>query len=227
MRDLVSPVAPAAVSLRDASQAFVRPITPDDKAELQAGLDRLSTESRYRRFFSSVTELRPDQLRYLTELDYRAHFAWGAYTAYGEHPGIGVSRYICLSDRPHVADLAVAILDDFHGVGLGRVLVEATVIAAAHNGVETIVASVLRENSPMLAVFRHMEPTLVTGEGGAVEVEIDVAGQAARLGGSLYDDFRRIAEQVAPADTDAPQDRAGGAGIEPATSGIKTRRSAN
>ncbi len=201
MRDIASPVDPVAVSLRDASQAFVRPVTPDDKAELQAGLAKLSPESRYRRFFSSVAELNADQLRYLTELDYRSHFAWGAFTAYGEQPGIGVARYICLSERPAVADLAVAILDDFHGVGLGRVLVEATVIAAAHNGIDTIIGSVLRENEPMLGVFRHMEPTLVTGEGGTVDVEIAVAEQAARLGGSLYDDFRRIAEQVAPTET--------------------------
>ena len=204
MRDLASPVGPAAVSLRDASQAFVRPVTPDDKAELQAGLTKLSPESRYRRFFSSVAELRPGQLRYLTELDYRSHFAWGAFTAYGEHPGVGVARYICLSERPLVADLAVAVLDDFHGVGLGRVLVEATVIAAAHNGIDTIVASVLSENGSMLSIFGHMDAAIVRGEGGTVEIEIDVAEQAAHLGGSLYDDFRRMAEQVAPADTEAP-----------------------
>ena len=59
------------VTLRDGSQVLVRPIKPDDKQALVEGLDRLSSESRYRWFLRPVTRLSERELRYLTEIDYR------------------------------------------------------------------------------------------------------------------------------------------------------------
>src|SRR3979411_1595327 len=36
----------------------------------------MSPESRYRRFFAPITQLSDEQLAYLTEIDYKDHFAW-------------------------------------------------------------------------------------------------------------------------------------------------------
>ena len=41
--------------LRDGQQIEIRPIRPDDRGELAAGIKRLSPESRYRRFFTPTS----------------------------------------------------------------------------------------------------------------------------------------------------------------------------
>jgi hypothetical protein len=53
----------------------VRPIEPGDKAGLAAAFERLSDESRYRRFLSPHGRLSQAELRYLTEVDHHDHEA--------------------------------------------------------------------------------------------------------------------------------------------------------
>ena len=56
------------VTLRDGTRVRLRPIQPDDKHLLVRGFERLSEDSRYRRFFIPMSELSPAQREYLTEL---------------------------------------------------------------------------------------------------------------------------------------------------------------
>jgi hypothetical protein len=54
---------------------------------------------------SPVTQLSEDQLRHLTEIDYRDHMAWVALDpTEPEVPGIGVARYMRLAAEPMVAE---------------------------------------------------------------------------------------------------------------------------
>jgi hypothetical protein len=71
------------VELRDGSQIEVRPITPDDKQALVDGFEKLSPESRYRRFLTPVRRLRPGLLAYFTEVDHHNHEAIVAQSAVG------------------------------------------------------------------------------------------------------------------------------------------------
>ena len=72
---------------------IVRPIRPGDKELLAAGFDRLSDDSRYRRFLTSMPRLSSSQLAYLTEVDHRDH---EALLAIDEASGraVGVARYV-------------------------------------------------------------------------------------------------------------------------------------
>ena len=51
------------VELADGAAIEIRPIPPADKPALVAGFDRLSPESRYRRFFSPLNHLIGDRPR--------------------------------------------------------------------------------------------------------------------------------------------------------------------
>ena len=53
---------PAIVTLADGSRLAIRPIEPGDRDLMRAGFERLSPESRYRRFFSPMPELTGRQL---------------------------------------------------------------------------------------------------------------------------------------------------------------------
>ena len=61
------------VTLRDGCVVVVRPIGPDDKDRLVAGLARLSEESAYRRFLAPHGTFTHDELVYLTEVDHHDH----------------------------------------------------------------------------------------------------------------------------------------------------------
>src|ERR687896_201320 len=79
----------------------IRPIIPEDKQRLVDGFERLSPESRYRRFMSGISRLTKQQLIYLTELDYVDHFAVAAFAIDDPgQPGIGVARYVRVIDEP-------------------------------------------------------------------------------------------------------------------------------
>src|SRR5688500_15949518 len=114
---------PSAIRLRDGSQVAVRPIEADDKARLKAGFERLSMESRYRRFFSPLPRLSASQLRYLTEVDHHDHEALVATDAGGDI--IAVARYVRSQEEPQVAEVAVTVVDDLQGRGLGSALQDA------------------------------------------------------------------------------------------------------
>jgi GNAT superfamily N-acetyltransferase len=147
------------VTLRDGRVVVLRLVRPEDKELLRSGFERWSPESRYRRFFSVKTELSDDELRYLTELDGVRHFALGAVTAAGDD-GLGIARYICLADEPGVAEAAIAVADHAQGVGLGSLLFQRLVAAAAERGVERFRCEMLAANASMAELVRSLAPTV-------------------------------------------------------------------
>ena len=113
-----------------------------------------SAESRYLRFLRPVDHLSNEELTYLTEIDYRTHFAWGAELARGrEQPGIGLARYVCPPDDPTIAEAAVAVLDEYQGRGLGGILLSLLAESALENGVERFRSYVLSDNRKVLAAL--------------------------------------------------------------------------
>ena len=86
-------------SLEESSSVLVRPISVTDKARLQNGLELLSPESRYLRFFTAISQLGEAQLRYLTEVDQVNHVAWGAPPRHTTDPGTRI-RFIPYDEPP-------------------------------------------------------------------------------------------------------------------------------
>ena len=161
--------------LRDGRRVRVRLITPADKSGLIAGLARLSPRSRYLRFHRMVERLSDDELRYLTEVDMRNHFAWVAVSLDEPgQPGIGVIRYVRDAFDRRTAEVAITVVDDWQGVGLGRLLLETLLVSAMMNGIEWLRAIVLPEDEPALRLFRGLGGRPGGGEGDALVVDIPV-----------------------------------------------------
>jgi RimJ/RimL family protein N-acetyltransferase len=160
------------VTLRDGSEVLIRPINPDDKAKLMEGFERLSPESRYRRFLTPMNELNPHLLRYLTEVDHHSHEALVAESADGGEP-VGVARFVRLADRPEAAEVAVAVADNWQGKGAATELLRRLEARALEEGVEAFVATCLATNTDVLELLDEIGPRKVTdAENGIVEVEI-------------------------------------------------------
>jgi RimJ/RimL family protein N-acetyltransferase len=179
------------VHLRDGTEVLVRPIVPGDKGLLLAAFERLSPESRYRRFFAPVTELKPAVLEFLTEIDYVNHFAWAALaTEDGEQVGVGVARYVRLDD-PEAAEAAVTVIDPYQGRGLGSLLLEALALEAIEQGIRRLEGEVLEENEGMRAVLRRVGARFRAEGSGVLRFEIDLPKCAEELPSSPVSELLR------------------------------------
>ena len=140
----------------------LRELGPDDGDVLDAVFAGLSAQSRYLRFHSPVTRLATTARRSLTALDGRHHVAFGAFA---DGRPIGISRIVALGAGR--AELAVEVVDGWHGHGVGTRLVQAARDRAAELGYRELVAEVLAENSAMQAVLRRVFPIARTERAGA------------------------------------------------------------
>ncbi|HEY3237953.1 MAG TPA: GNAT family N-acetyltransferase, partial [Acidimicrobiia bacterium] len=143
------------VRLPDWTELVLRPVVPDDKALFLAAFERLSPQSRYRRFFSPLPRLSTALLTYLTEVDHHHHSAWLAVVEEETGPAVvGVSRAVRLDD-PSAAEVAVTVIDPYQRRGIGRLLLGTLVLEAVEQGVTRLVGLVLADNAPMQAVLRR------------------------------------------------------------------------
>jgi GNAT superfamily N-acetyltransferase len=164
----------APVELRDGSHVRVRQGRRSDRALLERGFERLSAESRYRRFLTPMPELSDTVARRLTELD---HHDLEAIVALDEATGegVGVARYARDPARPNVAEVAVTVLDEWQGVGLGTLLLELISARARVEGIGTFTALMLATNDEMLDLIRSVgEPRVVDRDAGTVQIEIEI-----------------------------------------------------
>ena len=160
--------------LRDGSEVLIRPVRPADAALLADGFTRLSTESRRLRFLTAKNELRPAELRYLTDIDHHDHEAIGALNA-ADGQGAGIARYIRNPADPRTAEIAVTIADGWQGRGLGTELVTRLADHARREGVQRFVALTAGSNMAMGALLRRMGGTVVDREYGTLEYELPLA----------------------------------------------------
>lgn len=173
--------------LRDGSRVAVRTIRPEDKQAILDGFERLSEESRYRRFFSPTPSLSPSQLRYLTEVDHDRHEAVIAFEADTGEP-LGVARYVRYPDDPADAEPAVTVVDHWQGRGLGSLLLEEITERARASGVERFTALVLASNEPVISMLGQLDSDAVEQRDGGVttiRAELPEAGTAAPLHAAL------------------------------------------
>ncbi len=164
----------APIALRDGSHVRIRQGHSSDRELLLRGFERLSPESRYRRFLAPVTELTEGMVRYLTEIDHHDHEAMIAIDEQtGE--GIGVARYVRDLERPEVAEVAVTVIDDWQGRGLGTLLAEVISARAREEGITSFTALMLAANEEMLDILRRLDPVrIIDREQGRVEVEVPI-----------------------------------------------------
>jgi acetyltransferase len=143
----------------------IRPIRPDDAQMLQQLVKSLSPQSRYYRFFTSMTELQPQLLARLTLIDYDSAMALVAvhkerqFGADGEPIDteriIGVSRYTTNPNKQS-CEFALVVADDFSGKGLGSRLMLSIMEEARDKGLSAIEGVVMANNTGMLKLMRNL-----------------------------------------------------------------------
>jgi GNAT superfamily N-acetyltransferase len=164
--------------LRDGTRVRLRLLTATDRDALAAGFQKLSPESRYRRFFSAMPRLPESLLTYLTSTDNVDHVAVVAELIDGggrAGDGIGVARFVRLKDAHDRAEAAVAVVDHMHGRGVGSMLLGVLARAARERGIAKFTGVVQADNertkSLVHALSSEAEGRFVDG---VITYEVDV-----------------------------------------------------
>jgi GNAT superfamily N-acetyltransferase len=164
----------AAIQLRDGSRVRIRQGHRTDRDLLVRVFEHLSAESRYRRFLTPMLELDGAALRYLTAIDHHDHEALIALDEAGNE-AVGVARYVRYPERPDMAEVAVTVVDDWQGRGLGTLLLAAISARAREEGVRTFTALMLAFNGEMMHLLRELGAVrIVDRAAGTVEVEVAI-----------------------------------------------------
>ncbi len=145
-----------AVRLRDGTEVTLRAIRADDADRLQTAIRSLSAESRYSRFFSAMPELSPQLLDRATHPDVKGELQLVAVTGAGsEEEIIAGARYGATATAGD-CEFAVAVVDEWHGRGLARVMLETLIRAAHARGFARMEGYILATNAPMLGLAKAL-----------------------------------------------------------------------
>jgi RimJ/RimL family protein N-acetyltransferase len=148
------------------------------------GFHRLSPEAIYHRFFQTKTSLTDDELRYLTELDFRDHVALVATVELeGREQIVAVARFVRLKPPAAVdrAEIAFVVGDEYQHRGIGTLLMAHLATMACHLGYSAFEAEVLPDNGAMLRVFEHSGlPIVERGGEGMIHVTLARATASSR-----------------------------------------------
>lgn len=192
--------------LDDGSAVLVRPIREGDGPALRHAFTEMSPHSRYLRFFTVREELSRDLTEKLTDIDHDRHRAWvvadpSVRSAVGtpEGRGIAVARLIVVEDEPKVAEGAIAVIDDYQGRGLGRLLLQLLIATALATDVAYLRFETLAENRPIRGLLSSVnaERNSELSDGEVLVYDLPVgteSNESDRSVGALYAILRFIAE---------------------------------
>lgn len=147
------------LELNDGTKVHVRPLRPEDEEALHDAFSRMSERSVYFRFFTPLKTLPEELAHRLSHVDGEDRFALCATNRLG-HPHhvehiVGVARYDRIAGTT-VAEVAVAVVDDFQRRGLGSQLLTMLARIARENGIDTFTLIVLPENQAMVRLLRRL-----------------------------------------------------------------------
>jgi RimJ/RimL family protein N-acetyltransferase len=165
------------VTLANGLRVLVRPIRPDDKAELQRGMGLMSAETIRKRFLAAKPRLTSSELRYFTEVDNHDHIALVAVETHFPHHIVGVARAVRDLHEPDLAEWAIVIADPLQGLGLGSRMIEMLADAAKAVGIRRFTATMLTDNEPVHRLLARITDRLERDErhGPTHEVVIGLA----------------------------------------------------
>lgn len=158
----VAPASPCASSTRkDRAEIAIRAICPADEPLLIKFHRGLSGRSVYMRYFASLSlaaRIAHARLARICFADPEREIVLVALSVdrqSNEQKIVAVGRLNRLSD-PTRAEVALLVLDDFQGMGLGTALLRRLVEAARHQKITQIEAEMLRDNIAIQRVLRKL-----------------------------------------------------------------------
>ena len=161
------------LTLKNGITVFVRPVRETDKNLILDLFDRLKPDSIYMRFLSRLGTFPESLLFKLTHIDYVNQFALAALIKEDDKESfIAVARYSHESGDD-VTDFAVAVRDDWQGLGLGKSLLLKLLMIGKGNGFHRFASVASSSNRIMKNLVRSLDyPVKYSNKTGATQIEI-------------------------------------------------------
>ena len=161
-------------TMENKQQAILRPIRPEDESLEAEMIASFSSQTQYFRFFGFVPHVSKELLRRSTQIDYDREIAIIAEVREnGRKKMAGEVRLLADADN-EIAEFAIAVADQWHGLGLGRKLTDYIISIAAERGIRKIYANVLKANSIMVEMFRRRGFSLTSADHSTYFAELKV-----------------------------------------------------
>lgn len=160
-------------SLPSGTLVRIRPIKPEDEPLLIDMAARMDPEDLRLRFFGTLRALSHELAARLSTLDYGREMALIAQPMTSDEI-LGVARYSADADKRD-AEFAVMVRSDWHGRGVGWLLMEKLVEAARARGIGALTGLVLRVNTNMLVFCRDLGFTITANPDDPLTVNASIA----------------------------------------------------
>jgi GNAT superfamily N-acetyltransferase len=155
----------------------IAPLDPDEAEPLIAVHEALSPTSRRLRYSAPTPRLSAGMVRALTDLQPGRH---EAYAAWRHGRPVGIVRWIRTNEGPCSAELAVEVVDDEQGHGVGGALVAHAAAQAWRAGVRTLLVSVDPHNERVRGWLTRRHARALLDDADRFAVPVDVLVREAR-----------------------------------------------
>jgi acetyltransferase len=137
--------------MADGRRVTIRPTLPQDVDLLRTFFRRLSAESRYRRFMTSLRELPETLAQRFADIDYHRHLALLAevFDEAGQETIVAEARYVVDERDPETCEIALAVADEWQSHGIARALLGRLERQAVASGIRRMCADMLISNRAM------------------------------------------------------------------------------
>ena len=168
------------IEAANGQRVTVRPVLPVDAAKFQAFINGLSDASRTHRFMGGLRKLPLPMLERLTRIDYRSHMALVAETQRDGTPIIIAEARYAVDSGSDSAELAVAVADEWQGLGLAKALLRRLIGHAAAVGLRRLNGETLASNARIvhLAWTAGFSIMPVPGVAGVLQLSRNIAWQS-------------------------------------------------
>jgi len=168
--------------LNDSTAVCIRTVRKDDEQRLTQGIAKLSTESRYLRFFSGMRQPPQHVIDALLDVDGHDHIAWGAIAS--DEPGqpaLGVVHAFRDADDPGQAEFSVTVIDEYQGRGIARLLSTVLLLDCRREDLEKLTVHILPENRAAILLAKSLGADHVHRESGVTIFDIEIEPALASL----------------------------------------------
>ncbi|EFO81430.1 GCN5-related N-acetyltransferase [Oscillochloris trichoides DG-6] len=149
------------IKARSGQSIHVRHMRREDAPLLERMFYKLSSETRWRRFFVPLDNVDPEQVRretrHLAHIDPdRAAALLATVMEDGREEGIAVARYGRIGDDPTCAEASIVVRDDYQGAGIGVQVFDLLVQVALARGIHHMVLLTHADNLGMIGIVHKL-----------------------------------------------------------------------
>lgn len=155
------------IILKNGLKVSLQSVRPEDKNLFLEGFSHLSEETKRQRFLGPKKELTAKELEFYSNPDNFNHIAYSVCIKTPKREGLGVARLVRVTKDGPIAELGIIIIDNYQGMGIGTVLLEAVFQRAREVGIKTITGLMDNSNTGMIALLKKfkMFEFIPAGEG--------------------------------------------------------------